>query len=442
MVVKIKSPFPLLIFWSFFNLYNAGGQELSTIRGNIVDQTDRKLVPYATVHIKNQNIATLTNSEGFFEFHFPSKHLNDSVVFSCLGYTPLIIQAKELLVKREFLLEPSVVVLTEIIVGASDEDAVKEIIRKSIQNISKNYPDTFLLHGFFRKYQKIDQKYISYLDAAVELYDDQFTKDLSKKKQPEMINVKATRKSFTFNLKGYKNWVDHISDSSHWLARLLSRNDVRYRNGLLNKNNKFELAGYTTFNNRLCYKISVPRKPTHYIRPDNNNYEATITLVIDADNFKIYHIIDEEKSKSTGKNRNFSWEKKINEKISARIVGGKRVVEFKEFNGKLYPHYMSEIVYVEDYEVKTKNTVHLNEYFWELFINEIEDHARVDLKKFSYGYRDDLKMSLLPYDPSFWSTYNFIPFNSENKKAFKDLSEELPVEQQFKQSNYELNIQK
>src|SRR5688572_30135413 len=304
MVIKTKSRFAILTFCLIFNLCGAAGQNIFTIKGHLFDKSDKKPIPYATVHVKNQNIATIANSEGFFEFHTPSKFIDDSLVFSCLGYKTLTSLARELLSKSEFLLEPRVVVLAEIIVGADNEDAVREIIRKSIQNIHKNYPDTFLLNGFFRKYQKVDDKYVSYLDAAIELYDDQFSKDLNKKKKPEMINVKAVRKSFTFNKKGYVNWVDHISDSSNWLARLLSRNDVRYRNGLLNKTNKFKMAGYTTFNNRLCYKISVLKKPSHYIKPDNSNYEATITLIIDVDNFKIYHMTDEEKSKSTGKNKN------------------------------------------------------------------------------------------------------------------------------------------
>lgn len=414
-------------------------QGLSTFKGQLLDKETKKPIEYATVFLRAGSISTVTNSEGYFVFHIDESLHADSIIFSSLGYKTLVIAVTEVNGLTKIFLEPKVIVLDEVIVSTNSKVMpAREVVKKALAGIKENFGDKFILDGYLRKYQQIDDRYTSYLDAAVQIYDDQFTV-MDQKKQAEYIDVLAVRKSFNFNNKGYDNWLDKISNQSNWLARLLADDDVRYQSGLLDNGNTYTTGDYISFNEHECYQILVVKKPWFYLKPGKKSVQSELKLVIDAESFKIYKIIDNEVTTDLNDKTQFSWEKKVNEKVNCRILGGKRTVEFKEHEGKLYLNYVSELILAEDFQAKTGQNLHINEYFWELSINKVtRNPAKKEVNAFSLSKRDDLRMSLMEYNPSFWTTYNIIPLSSKGQKAFADLSKELPVESQFEKSNRDL----
>ena len=99
--------------------------------------------------------------------------------------------------------------------------------------------------------------------------------------------------------------------------------------------------------------------------------------------------------------------------------------------------YIAEKILVGDYDPKTEDVVHRNEYFWEFFCNEILREVPTK-DKFAVGKVDDMKMNLTQYDPLFWKRYNQIPESGETQKAFQDLSVAGDIEDQFRKSSDEM----
>lgn len=406
------------------------GQEIITLKGTIIDEETNKPIKYSSISLIDHNIFTTSNADGYFTFHLSPKHINGSIEVSHVGYQKAIYKVKDILNKSAFYLSPKLVFLPEVIVTDNPEKFAKQVVKKALEKISENYPtQEYVLEGYFRKIHKIDSSYVSFLDAAIKLYDNEFTVD-NKRKAAEAVLVEAVRESYDLNKKPYRSWADGISRESNWLARLLERNDVRYRNGLLDKKNKYTLSGSILFDDELCYEIQVTKLPWRYTKATNG---SSIKLIIGSENYKIFRIEHEEMVKENDFN-SMVWKKQTNDTIVSAVRGGTKILEFKDVNGKLYLHYLKETHFVADYNVQAARTAYSNVYSWELFVNRVIEKVDNDTReKINFdNTRDNFKILDKPYDPDFWRSFNLVPFTEENKKAFKDLSVETEIEYQFK----------
>ena len=412
-----------------FTTFKLNGQELITLNGTIIDKESNQPIEFASIGLMDHNIFTTSNTEGHFSFHFPYKHINDSIEISRLGYQKATYSIVDITRRSTFYLLPRSVYLHEVVVTDDPEKFAKQIVKQALERISDNYASQeFILGGYFRKTHKIDSSYVSFLDAAIKLFDNKFVMN-DKSKAPEAVLVEAVRKSYDLNNKPFRSWIDDISLESNWLARLLKRNDVRYQNGLLDKRNKYTLSGSILFNDELCYEIEVTKLPWRYAKAPNH---ASIKLVIGSKHYKIYRIEHQEMAKENDIN-SFEWGRQTNDSIISAFRGGTKILAFKDVGGKLYLNYLRETHYIEDYNVRTWKTAYSNVYSWELFINEVIEKVDSDTrKKMNFdNTRDNFKMLDKPYDPDFWRSFNLVPFTEENKKAFKDLSVETEIEHQF-----------
>jgi hypothetical protein len=415
---------------SFSTCTVVSGQTTLTITGSILDSESQKPIEYASLGLHHHNLYAISNAEGLFTFHVPRAYLEDSVRFSHVGYESLSYSIRDLLKSRNaILLPPKVVYLTEIVVTDNADTSAKEIVRNALKNIDNNYPlEPFILDAYFRKYQKVDGTYVSFLDAAVKLYDQEFTSS-DRKKLPEAVLVEAVRKSHYLNFKPFRSWVDGIAENSNWLARLLKNDDVRYQDGLLDKKNDYRLIGNTFFNNEPCFEVEVTKWPRPYVEPNDS---STIRIVIGSKDYKIYRIVQEETADRDSPDP-YMWQKSTNDSIVSRISGGRKILEFKALNGKLYLNSFRETNYVDDYNIRSGRIAFENEYTWELQVVKVTEKADDDARaRFNFeNTRDNFKVLDKPYNPIFWKSYNVIPFTAEIRKAFKDLSKATPIEKQF-----------
>lgn len=415
---------------SFFSATLVTAQSTISITGSILDNETREPIGYASLGLHGENLYAISNAEGRFTFHVPRAHLTDSVRFSHVGYESRAYSVRDLLKGRNtILLRSKVVYLTEIVVTDGPDMGAKEIVRNALKNIDKNYPsEPFILEAYFRKYQKVDGTYVSFLDAAVKLYDQEFTSS-DRKKLPQAVLVEAVRKSHYLNFKPFRSWTDGIAEDSNWLARLLKSDDVRERKGLLDKKNEFKLIGNTFFNDEPCFEVEVTKLPWRYVEANDN---SIIKLIIGTTDYKIYRIVQEETADRDSPDP-YAWQKSTNDSIVSRISGGTKILEFKDLNGKLYMNSLRETHYVDDFNIKSGKTAFENEYTWELQVVSVTEKASDDAHaRFNFqNTRDNFKVLDKPYDPLFWKSYNVIPFTAEMRKAFKDLSTNTPIEKQF-----------
>lgn len=56
------------------------------VNGKILNRDTKEAIAYANIGIPNENIGTISNLDGSFEILIPPSALNDSIIFSALGY--------------------------------------------------------------------------------------------------------------------------------------------------------------------------------------------------------------------------------------------------------------------------------------------------------------------------------------------------------------------
>ncbi|MCU0396143.1 MAG: carboxypeptidase-like regulatory domain-containing protein [Chitinophagaceae bacterium] len=88
------------------------------IRGSTVDHITGKPIPYTSIGIPNKSIGTVSDSAGTFSLRLPSEQmLNDSVVFSHVGYLHHVLRAGSMLSKNTTIrLQPDTQTLSEVVV--------------------------------------------------------------------------------------------------------------------------------------------------------------------------------------------------------------------------------------------------------------------------------------------------------------------------------------
>ncbi|MFM8911769.1 MAG: carboxypeptidase-like regulatory domain-containing protein, partial [Flammeovirgaceae bacterium] len=107
-----------LIF--FFFLSSKTGFCQTIVRGEVLEKVSRKPIPFANIGIINANIGTLSNVDGSFSLKVPEKLLDDSIVFSSLGFERKALLVRTLIGSHNttVYLSERVVVLKEVTVHA------------------------------------------------------------------------------------------------------------------------------------------------------------------------------------------------------------------------------------------------------------------------------------------------------------------------------------
>ena len=143
-----------------------------TISARVVDRETKDPLSFASVGLKNRSIGTITNLQGEFDFHIPAAFRNDVLVINMLGYqtyeTPVwTITGNQPTIE----LVKSTQFLDEVIV--SDSLRGGEILTIALGRIEQNYPmKPFIMDGFYRDIKEVGGTYVSLLEAAVKIFDE------------------------------------------------------------------------------------------------------------------------------------------------------------------------------------------------------------------------------------------------------------------------------
>ena len=144
------------------------------IKGHIYDKENRVAIPYATIGITEENIGTVTNSDGFFTLKIPASLTGTSLFVSHLGYMSqsIPVQLKDRQ-QVDFYLDRRVISIQEVIIRYIDPDL---IIEKAIDQRKVNYaPAPAYLTTFYREGVRKNNKYISYSEAVFKIYKAPYT---------------------------------------------------------------------------------------------------------------------------------------------------------------------------------------------------------------------------------------------------------------------------
>jgi hypothetical protein len=394
-----------LVLICALSAYVSTAQKL-TISGKVVDKETKEVLPFASIGIMGKSLGTITNLQGEFDFHLPNELRNNIFVITSLGYktfeSPVWSLISDSLVIQ---MEKSNLLLQEVVI--SDSLKGGDILHIALSRIDQNYPDKpFIMEGFYRDLKKVADTYISLLEAAVKIYDEDYKEPRNKFKLRERVGLKEVRRSL-----GYSSKFTSFFDQGNLLEDLLLHNSIRYRH--LPEEDDFlkqltrEKDNY--FNNQPVYVV------TH--RADQ------MTMLIDKKTFAIIHFEDENTTDDfVGKKGG----------LTSKLVKVKRVIDFKSFNDKLYLNYLTVNSQINWYDEQTNELKFETELQQQLLVNSIEPNTtkriglREKMKNYGLQYQDQA------YNKEFWDNYNVIKASQLDKKIIQDLEKEEPLESQFK----------
>ena len=383
------------------------------IKGKIVDYESMKPLVFATISVENTNIATVSNSQGFFVIKVPDKNLSGDIVFSYLGYENVKMPVNLLLKKKKNIIKLKLVSvnLTEISIFPHDP---RVLIDKVIANKRNNYQDKpKIMTAFYRETVKKRNSYIGLAEAVVEIYKQSYfaaRNDAIKLIKGRKSSDVEKMDTLLFKLQGgpYATlMLDVIRNPYIILAEdVLPAYNYSYDN-------------IVVYNKRLNYVLAFKQKssvtdPMYYGK-----------IYIDAETFAISNIIfslnTEDKSAAAA-----YFIKKKPFGVNVYPVSADYMVKYIQKNGKWYYSYSRGEV---QFKVKWKKKL-FSSNFSTMVEMSVTNMREAGSKPFRPSER--LKMNVIMTenvgsfaDKNFWGEYNIIEPEKSIKSAIKKISKNL-----------------
>ncbi len=399
---------PLLLILFFALPFLCRGQDI-TVSATIVDNESGEPLGYASVGLKSVAIGTISNINGEFDFHMPAQYRNEVMVISMLGYKnfeapvwsltggPHVIKME----KSPILLEPVVV---------SDTLSGQDILEIALARIEQNYPmKPFLLDAFYRDVKKVGGTYISLLEAAVRIYDENYEEPRNKYKLRESVRLIEVRQSL-----GYESRFTTYFDQDNLLEDLLLHNNVRYRH--------FE-DGEEVFSKMVRQQNSFYNDHETYVVTYDGKY--FMRIFIDTEDFSIIRFEFEQ-----GFEDGYLGKRKD---LMSKFAGIKKTIEYRKFQGKMYPSFMSVTSRINWYDIATNQLKFETELFQELLINKVTPNAKDRIRSTEKMRNYGLQFQDRPYNKEFWDNYNVIKETPLDQQILSDLEKHATLKEQFEE---------
>jgi hypothetical protein len=381
---------------------------MMTISATVVDKENGEALAFASVGIKGESIGTISNLQGEFDFHFSSHFAGDTVSITILGYRAFEAPVNSLLGRDNLVIEMqrTTVMLKEIVVMDSLRGG--EILQIALSRIESNYPsEPYMMDGFYRDIKKVGGTYISLLEAATKIYDDDYKAPRNKNKLRERVALIEVRRSV-----GYRNKFTGFFDQDNMLGDLLLQNHIKYR----------------TFPDEDIFFDALHREQDTYYGEHETfvlsiKDEYTLKIFVDKETFAIIRLEYAGPLEGSEKRKG----------MYGRLVGIRKTIDFRKVGGKFYLNFITAVTQMNWYDMRTDELRFETELHQQLLINEVEaetaDRIGRTEKMRSYG----LQYQDRPYNKEFWDNYNVIKESPIDKKIIEDLEKLGPLEKQFEE---------
>ena len=154
-------------------------QTLLTFKGKVVDSESGNPLVFASVAVKETNVATITNIDGEFLIKITETQTSKNLEVTYLGYKNKVVPITDL---REdgyinvISMTAAPIPIREIIVKPIDPEA---IVRNAIGRIGKNYVnEPNLMTVFYRETIRKNRTYVSIGEAVVEIFKAPYNSDI------------------------------------------------------------------------------------------------------------------------------------------------------------------------------------------------------------------------------------------------------------------------
>ena len=386
-----------------------------TLNGVVVDEITNTPLPFASVGIKNRPLSTVTNQQGQFTFHIPMKYVQDTLTISMLGYKPVErpVNTFDSIGHITFHLFQDKHVLDGIIV--TDTLTGHEIMMLALEKMPVNYPDfPVSMSAFYRETQEVNGDYVSLLEAALTIYDENNVKKRRSLLRTK-IRVDQLRRSF-----GYKHEFNEWWENNNLMMHALNLNPIPYGQKALSKG-KYTREKNTEQNGQAVYVITT----------DNLGYWR-VRFYVQAGTYAILRIVEHYNPETDGEKK---WEVE-NKAIPVIAYPQEReaVIDFRKFEGRYHLSYLkfdALLTYVADDKRKVDFRVKQD-----IIINDInvDDPIKIQRNEATRINRT-LKSDQYDYDPAAWDDYNILTETPLERKLIKDLEKKVSLQKQFQSHN-------
>ncbi len=392
------------------------GQEVSfkELSGEILDESTKKPLVFATLTLEGTNVSTITNTEGEFLLKIPADGTDENIVVSFLGYKSLVLPVSQLKEENnQIFMKESVVELTEVnLIVPKDAEA---LVRETLSKRGENYlNEPTVMTAFYRETIKKRNRNVSLSEAVVNIY-----------KTPYASNKKDELKLFKARKSTDYDKLDTLAlKLQGGPFNTLFVDMVKYPDYIFNVESigsyDFTFNSSTRVNDALIYIIDFQQKPG-IIDP-----LFTGKLYIDAQNkiltSAIYslNITDKELAAQM-----FVRKKPRNAEVWPTSVAYR--VDYREKDGKWYYGYSNvQLEFKIDWDKKLFNSVYSMN--CEMAITDWEKN----LTNAEINSKDRIKSSIILSDeaigfadPDWWGEYNIIEPEKSIESAIKKIQRQL-----------------
>ena len=390
-------------------------QNFITVSGIIVDEKSNTPLIFATIAVKNTNIATVTNIDGEFTLKISEAIQNPVLEIIYIGYHNKEIAVSDLRTEgrnNTISLNQATIPIAEVVIKPI---TAEDIIYFAIDNLDENYENVpNQMTSFYRETIKKNRNYVSIAEAVVEIfkapYNSDFRFDLSKVYKGRK-NVEVSKlDTVLFKLQG-----GPVTTLQLDVAK--------------NRMSIFTKEAMKNYDYTLETIVVIDEKP-HYVIEfhQNNNADTPLflgKLFIEMESFALseaefsINLEDEDEAASI-----FIRKKPLGMKITPEMASYR--VKYREQDGKWYFGYARA-------EVKFKvnwNKKLFNSHYTTMSEIAITDRTEEEVVKFAPKERlrkgDIFTDELAAFaDPDFWGDYNVIEPDQSIESAIRRLNRKL-----------------
>jgi len=390
-------------------------QNIITIIGKVTDADSRAVLVFATVAVKESNVATVTNIDGEFTLKILDPAIAKNIEVTYLGYKNKIIPIGDLRengYKNVISLEQAPIPIKEIIVKPLDP---VEIVSKAIGFINKNYePVPNLMTAFYRETIRKNRTYVSIGEAVVEIFKAPYNTSLRYDGSRLYKGRKSTdvkrMDTVLFKLQGGPISVLQLDIVKNTEA-ILTFDAMEYYN--------YSLVGIIEIDGKPHYVIEFLQKPSVEMPLFMGNF------FIEMDSYAIsevefgFNLSDKSAASSI-----FIKKKPLGMKVTPEVATYR--TKYREQDGKWHFTYSRvEVRFKVNWKRKLFNTFYTT--MSEIAITDRTDQEVIKFKgreKIKYTDVFSEKVSAFT-DPEFWGDYNIIEPDQSIESAIRKLSRKL-----------------
>jgi hypothetical protein len=390
-------------------------QEMLTFRGKVVDAETGAPLVFASVAVKESNVATVTNIDGEFTIKIGDPQSAKNIEVTFLGYKTKVVPVTDLKengYKNVISMSSAPIPIKEIIVRPIDPD---NIVRNAIARIGKNYvSEPNLMTGFYRETIRKNRTYVSIGEAVVQIFKAPYNNDLRfdgthiyKGRKGEDVQKLDT---VLFKLQGGPTSVLDL-DIMKNTESIMTFDAMKYYD--------YSLTGVVEINNKPHYIIQFKQKPS----VDMPLFMGTLYIEVDS-----YAVSEAEfgfnLEDKAAVSAIFIKKKPLGMEVTPEVATYR--VKYREQDGKWYFAYSrAEVKFKVNWKRRLFNT-----YYTTMSELAITDRTNQEVIKFAARERvkptDVFSDKVTPFgDKEFWGDYNVIEPDQSIEAAIRRLSRKL-----------------